>query len=71
MFFDAMRDMYSPLAEESSRRGLAAEWCGHPLQAIEPEFRENLRYALRSASRVYAEQQALSSSSQGQKAESA
>ena len=56
VFFGSMKDRYSPLCEESARRGLPAEWCGHPLQAIEQQFRENLRYALRSADRVYAAQ---------------
>jgi hypothetical protein len=55
VFFEFVKGMYTPLRNEAGRRGLPAEWCGHPIEAIEPQFREGLNYAMRSAHRNYSE----------------
>jgi hypothetical protein len=54
-FFEFLKSLYTPLRNEAGRRGLPAEWCGHPIEAIEPQFREGLSYAMRSARRNYQE----------------
>jgi hypothetical protein len=52
-FFDYMRRLYAPLRDESIRRGLPKEWCGHPFEAIATQFETNLQRAIRSAERNY------------------
>jgi hypothetical protein len=52
-FFNAMKDLYTPLRDESVRRGLPKEWCSHPFEAMENVFHSNLNYVSRSAERNY------------------
>jgi hypothetical protein len=60
LFFDYLKRCYTPLRDDSARRGLPREWCTHPLEAIESQFRENLARASRSAIRNYGPQNANS-----------
>ncbi len=41
-FFTYMSNLYTPLRDESVRRGLPLEWCTHPLLEIESSFVSNL-----------------------------
>ncbi|MEC3911539.1 hypothetical protein U5A82_14020 [Sphingobium sp. CR2-8] len=52
-FFDYMSSLYSPLQEESSRRGVPAPWCSHPFNAATNQLESNLAKVMKSASRNY------------------
>ncbi|MBL8651166.1 MAG: hypothetical protein JNL35_12285 [Sphingopyxis sp.] len=54
LFFDYMSNLYTPLRDESVRRGLAAAWCAHPFEAVKNQLETNLTRATRSAERNYA-----------------
>jgi hypothetical protein len=54
VFFDYLKNKYRGIQEESTRRGLAPEWCSNPLASAEHVFHENLKRATRSAERNYA-----------------
>jgi hypothetical protein len=52
-FYEYMKNSYSPLRDESVRRGLPREWCTHPLEAAATQLRKNLERAISSALRNY------------------
>lgn len=53
VFFNYVDSMYAPLAEESQRRGISADWCSNPIADIRGQFDLNLQRATRSAERNY------------------
>ncbi|WP_191557978.1 hypothetical protein [Brevundimonas aurantiaca] len=53
-FFSYMSDRYTPLRDESARRGLPSVWCSHPLESAHNQLQLNLTRATRSAQRNYA-----------------
>jgi hypothetical protein len=52
-FFDYLRSRYDPIHEHSVAQKLPAQWCTHPLKAIDSVFRSDVRAALRSANNNY------------------
>lgn len=52
-FFNYMAELYTPLKDESVRRGLAAAWCSHPFEAARNHLDTNLTRVARSAERNY------------------
>jgi hypothetical protein len=52
-FYNYMKQLYTPLREESMRRGLPREWCTDPLQELESSFTANLNRVSRSAEKHY------------------
>lgn len=57
-FYNHMKDLYTPLRDESIRRGLTREWCTHPLESLSPHFHQGLDRVARSAERNYGESSA-------------
>lgn len=55
-FFDHMTSLYTPLRDESIRRGLPAAWCTHPFEAARNQLLTNLSRATRSADSNYGAQ---------------
>jgi hypothetical protein len=53
VFFGHMHDLYTPLQTEALRRGLAGEWCAHPLAALRNTLETNLTRIAASANRNY------------------
>ena len=54
-FYDYMLSLYTPLRDESIRRGFTTAWCAHPFEAAQNQLQTNLTRATRSAERNYGE----------------
>jgi hypothetical protein len=54
-FFSYVSSLYTPLRDESIRRGFATAWCAHPFEAAANQLSSNLTRATRSAERNYGE----------------
>src|SRR3569623_441382 len=52
-FYDYMLLLYTPLRDESIRRGFTTAWCAHPFEAAQNQLQPNLTRATRSAERNY------------------
>ncbi|MES2096897.1 MAG: hypothetical protein V4459_09055 [Pseudomonadota bacterium] len=52
-FFDYMLSLYTPLRDESIRRGFATAWCSHPFESAKNQLDTNLTRATRSAEKNY------------------
>ncbi|MDA3919555.1 MAG: hypothetical protein PF501_02560 [Salinisphaera sp.] len=52
-FFNYMEALYSPLRDESVRRGLSAEWCSEPFGDIRRKLLVNTKRPVESAKRLY------------------
>lgn len=52
-FYDYMTVLYTPLRDESIRRGFSSTWCTHPLENSHNQMLANLTRAARSAERNY------------------
>lgn len=52
-FYDYMTELFTPLRDESIRRGFASAWCAHPLESSRNQLSTNLTRATRSAERHY------------------
>lgn len=52
-FYDYMATLFSPLREESIRRGFAAAWCTHPLENARNQLLSNLARAATSVEKNY------------------
>jgi len=52
-FYNYMKERFSALNNDSVRRGLAREWCSHPLVASESQFLINLRQVESSVQKNY------------------
>ena len=53
IFFDYMQSLYTPLRDESIRRGFSATWCAHPFESARNQLDTNLTRATRSADKNY------------------
>lgn len=52
-FYDYMLRLYTPLRDDSIRRGFSAAWCAHPLESARTQLSTNLTRAARSAEQNY------------------
>lgn len=52
-FYDYMTTLFTPLRDESIRRGFSSAWCAHPLESSRNQLLSNLTRATRSAERNY------------------